>query len=79
MILLEDTKVLAAQRRPRRAGRRTYGGSGHAAGVRQPLLHPHGRVQEALHAEVAEDGPKVPAHLAVGLQLGVEAQGLGFL
>ena len=58
---------------------RTDGGGGHAAGVGQPLLHPHGRVQEAFHAEVAEDGPEVSAHLAVGRQLPLQATLLGVL
>lgn len=51
----------------------TYGGGGYAAGVGQPFLHPHRRVQEALHAEVPEDGPEVATHLAVGLELLLEA------
>lgn len=74
----EEFTYHSAPNSPCRAAR-TYRGGGHAAGVGQPLLHPHRRVQEALHAEVPEDGPEVPAHLAVGLQLLVERRALRLL
>lgn len=51
----------------------TYRGGGHAASVSQPFLHPHSRVQEALHAEVSENRLEVLAHLVEGLELPIES------
>lgn len=57
----------------------TYRGSSHAVCVCQSFLHPYGRVQEFLHAEVTENGTKVLAHLHVRLELLVKFHLLRFL